>query len=129
MTVAAPPAEDLKLVQFARRLLAECRPDREPLDRLEAELLAPIREWCTARADKGQAAYVTPPEKGNFEVYVITRAARYDDALAREVHQLGRGLFENGWQVSASHLPVRAGDGDYLTFFDPQTALLAYADR
>jgi hypothetical protein len=128
MTVAAPPAEDLKLAQIARQAVAECRPADEPVKRFEAEVLAPLRAWCAARADRVQAAYITPPKNGYFWAYAICRNHR-DWALDEEVSQLTDVFRANGWRAFASCLPPPSGDGSYLSFYDPATALLAYADR
>lgn len=128
MTVAAPPAEDAKLAQIARRAVAECRPADEPVKRFEAEVLAPLRAWCAARADKVQAAYIPPPKDGVLCIHIVGRSVRWDFDLAEEASDTRFPFRDNGWRTLCGYLPAPAGEGSLEIFFDPSTALVAYAD-
>ena len=113
---------------LARRAFAACRPPAEPVERFAAEVLTPLREWCAARADRVQAAWVTPPRDGVMWAYVILRQAR-DFSLGDETGRLTDAFWAAGWRVFASALPPPVEDGSLSSFYTPDTALLAYADR
>lgn len=127
--VVTPADEDIFLIS-AEKATQACREvvrSEEHLGRFRTDFLLPLHAWCVGRAGRVDACYMPTPS-GHIQVFVVTRSARFDFALADEIAALERDLAARGWKVGVSQLPS-ADPSSLATFFNADGALEVYAQR
>ena len=88
------------------------------------ELFVPIRDWCSARADRVTECYLVW-RAGEIVVCVIGKEQRFDFELLRELSTLAMQLIESDWPVDVKLLPASTPD-ELTAFIDPREAVLCF---
>lgn len=91
--------------------------------KFQDEFLATIHHWCRQHADRIAACYVPIP-RDHLQVFVISRAGKYDFSLSDDLAALEMDLFEKNWPSDINQVPL----GSQSTFFDPTASIQVYGD-
>ncbi len=126
--VLVTPDDEDRFVLTAQSAVRACQAHHqsaEAIKMFKLEFLRPLMEWCQGQAARVHACYVPVPVD-YVQVFVVGASPRYDFALGRELAKLEARLADAGWRVNVLQIP-RSDDEELKTYFDPEGALLVYA--
>jgi len=126
--VVVTPEDEDRFVITAQNAVKACQEHQrtnEAIKQFKSGLLLPLMEWCEANQHWVSACYVPVPV-GYVQVFVVGKSPKYDFGLGTELAQLELALVDAGWRVNVLQIP-HADDEELKTYFDPEGALLVYA--
>jgi hypothetical protein len=126
--VVVTPDDEDRFVLTAQNAVKACQEHHrssEAIKQFKSEFVRPLMEWCERNAARVHSCYIPVPV-GFVQVFVVGASTKYEFGLGKDLANLELALADAGWRVSVLQIPF-CDDEELKTYFDPEGALLVYA--